>query len=49
MFDKELVLDIISTIEDVLKTIQKRTESITSSSDFMHEAGRCGRKYKKYR
>ena len=35
MFDKELVLDIISIIEDVLKTIQKRTESITSSSDFL--------------
>ena len=35
MFDKELVLDIISIIEDVLKTIQKRTESITSSSDFV--------------
>ena len=31
MFDKELVVDIIITIEDVLNTIQKRTASVNTS------------------
>lgn len=36
MFDKELVLDIISTIEEVLYTIQTRTTSINTSDDFLN-------------
>lgn len=35
MFDKELVIDIITTIEDVLLTINRRTSSITSTDDFL--------------
>lgn len=35
MFDKELVLDIISILEEVLVTIQRRTEHITSPNDFL--------------
>lgn len=35
MFDKELVIDIITTLEDVLTTIQRRTLTITSSDDFL--------------
>lgn len=35
MHDKELVLDIISTLEEVLHTIQQRTVKITSPEDFL--------------
>lgn len=35
MRDKELVLDIITTIEEVLHTIQNRTVNITSAEDFL--------------
>lgn len=34
MRDKELLLDIIFTLEEVLNTIQDRTKGITSSEDF---------------
>jgi len=36
MFDKELVIDIIVTIEDVLSTVQKRTASIKTADDFFN-------------
>lgn len=40
MRDKKLVLEIITTIEDVLHTIQNRTVHIHSADDFMKsEAG----------
>lgn len=34
MFDYKLTVDIISTVEDVLHTIQRRTVDITSAEDF---------------
>lgn len=35
MFDKDLVLDIIAIVEDVLTTVQRRAETIHSPDDFL--------------
>lgn len=36
MFDKELVVGIITAVEEVLNTIQKRTATINTSDDFFN-------------
>lgn len=36
MFDKELIIDVIVTIEGVLETVQRRTRSVASVDDFLN-------------
>jgi uncharacterized protein with HEPN domain len=38
MFDRDIVLDILRQIRDAIETIRKRTEPISSASDFTHSA-----------